>query len=103
MIPDAALLTLATAGHVGLRSLQQLNVVHERFLWILPTSLGIAAAEVVLIVRVAHGGGGLLATALPMAVGGAAGCALAMVAHRWARERLRRRLAELDHEWEQRS
>lgn len=43
---------------VGLRSFQQLNVVHKKYWWILPTSYLMATVEVFLVASMAKTGWG---------------------------------------------
>lgn len=83
---EALALAAATFAHVSLKAAQQLNVVHHRLWWVPPTSLLLAAVEVYVVVRVAASGWGL-GVVLPMALGGASGCMLVMVAHKRIRER----------------
>lgn len=45
---------------VGLKSWQQLNVVHKKYWWILPTSWAMASAEVYIVATVARSGWGWL-------------------------------------------
>lgn len=45
---------------VGLRSWQQLNVVHKKYWWILPTSYAMAAVEVFLVSAMAKNGWGMI-------------------------------------------
>jgi hypothetical protein len=66
---------------VGLKALQQLNVFHHKVLWIMPVSLGLGLAEVLVIGLAVENG---LWIALPIGVGGGLGCILAMKLHkRW--------------------
>lgn len=86
MLAEALLLAGATALHIGLKSTQQLNVMHHRVWWVPPTSLCLASVEVYVVARVARSGWGL-EVVLPVALGGATGCILAMEWHRRARKR----------------
>jgi hypothetical protein len=45
---------------VGLKSWQQLNVVHKKYWWILPTSFAMASCEVYVVATVARAGWGWL-------------------------------------------
>lgn len=50
----------ASFFYVGLKSWQQLNVVHRKYAWIVPTSLAMAALEVYVIASMAKDGWGWL-------------------------------------------
>lgn len=50
----------ASFVYVALKSLQQLNVVHRKYLWIIPVSFGMAALEVFVVASVAQQGWGWL-------------------------------------------
>lgn len=54
---------------VGLKSIQQLNVVHKAYLWIMPTSLAMAVCEVYVVATVAKTGWGWLALAIGLGAG----------------------------------
>lgn len=70
-----ALAYLTTAGSVGLKSLQYLNVQHRRFAFLLPTSFAMAALDYALVyIYIQNGPSIILASGL----GGATGCALSM-------------------------
>lgn len=73
---------LISAVYVGLKAAQQLNVVHGRFLAVWPTSLCLAAAEVHLVVLMVTQGSGLVF--LPIGLGAATGCTIAMKLHKHA-------------------
>lgn len=79
----AAEIFLASVTLVALKAGQQLNVVqHRSWRAILPISLCMGAAEVVIVVNVARSGA--LWTAIPLGLGGACGCLLGMALHRRA-------------------
>jgi len=70
---------------IALRAFQQLNVQHDRYLWVPPTTLGMACCEVTtigLVVKAAT-----LWSALPMAAGGILGCWGAMYFHKRMRRK----------------
>lgn len=69
---------------IGLRAFQQLNVSHDRFWWIPPTSLGMAVCEIVTITKVVQQG--TLWAAVPMAAGAVLGSWAAMLMHRKLRK-----------------
>jgi hypothetical protein len=48
----------ASFAFIGLKSWQQLNVVHRKYFWIMPTSWAMAALEVYVIATVARTGWG---------------------------------------------
>lgn len=78
---DAAAVTFAL---VFLRAVQQLNVIHDRWVWAAITPFALAAAEVGLILVVVNKGW----PAVPwIGAGGSAGVLSAMALHRWARGR----------------
>lgn len=85
---------LPTFLFVGLRSIQQLNVMHHRITWVVPTSLCMALCEVTSLLNVIRGGWW---SWVPMFVGGCAGCILAMLLHRELR---RRDMDEIEKELE---
>mgnify|MGYP003480369696 CR=1 FL=1 len=75
-------LTLSTACLVGLRSVQQLNVIHHLYLPAAVTSFCIAAAEVSVIIGIVGAGW----PAVPwVGAGGAMGGTAAMYLHKRAR------------------
>jgi hypothetical protein len=76
---------LTSFVYVGLRAIQQLNVQHEKRMFIVPSSLGMAACEFFLIVKTVH-----LDTPLVILFGGTGaglGCLCAMTLHKHLRER----------------
>lgn len=86
MLTESLVLGAATFCHIGLKSVQQLNVVYHRMLWVAPTSLGLASVEVYVVSQIAVRGFGL-AVVLPVAIGASLGCMTAMAVHRRARAR----------------
>lgn len=69
---------------VGLRSIQQLNVMHHRIAWVIPTSLCMALCEVTSLLNVIKGGWW---SWVPVFVGGCSGCVLGMHLHLMMRRR----------------
>lgn len=65
---------------VGLRSFQQLNVAHDRFWWVPPTSACMAVVEVLTVTTIMKSGS--LWAAIPMGIGAAIGCIISMLIHR---------------------
>lgn len=79
------MLFATSLAFIALRAFQQLNVQHDRFLWVPPTTACMAVCEVTsigAIVKVAS-----LWAAVPMAIGGVLGCWAAMWFHKYMRER----------------
>lgn len=50
--------------NIGLRSFQQLNVIHKKYAWILPTSMTMAACEALILLNVVHSGWGWIVAAI---------------------------------------
>ncbi len=76
-------LLASSFGMVSARAFQQLNVMHDRILWVFPTSGVMALLEVTIVLHVVTGG---LWSAVPMFLGGSTGCAAAMLMHRHMRK-----------------
>ena len=57
--------------NIGLRSWQQLNVVHKKYWWILPTSMMMAVCEAMILLSYVHQGWGWIVAAI--GVGGGLG------------------------------
>ncbi len=75
-------LVAITFTQVMLRAIQQLNVMHDKYTWVPLASFGMAACEVLLVVRIVEYGFGWAVVA--MGVGGASGALTAMWLHkRW--------------------
>lgn len=60
--------------NIGLRSFQQLNTVHKRYLWIVPTSMVMAACEALILLSYVHNGWGWIVLAIGLG-GGLGSCA----------------------------
>lgn len=69
-----------TAIYVGLRSLQQLNVVHAKYWRILPTSLAMGIGDVALILIMVRAD--TLWIGVVNGLGGAIGCLAAIYLHK---------------------
>lgn len=69
---------ITSYGFVFLRSFQQLNVMRTRYLWIMPTSMCMAACEVFLITTAARGYGWIV---VAMGLGAGFGCMCLMWIH----------------------
>ena len=67
--------------YVGLRSLQQRNVTNDNYIWIAPTSVGMAAVDAFLMVNVVKQGWSI-PLVLSVGLGGAIGCICAMLFHK---------------------
>lgn len=68
---------------VATKAFQQLNVQHNKYLWIPPCSLLMATAEVANIIVIVKDQNYFLI--LPMATGAVLGCWLSMYLHKWLR------------------
>lgn len=75
----------ATMGYVALRSWQQLNVVRRRYLWIMPTSMLMAAGDVFLITSFAHSGLNWWVVLAAGLGGGIGSLSATILHHRWIR------------------
>lgn len=75
-----ALAFSASFVFVGLKAAQQLNVVHDRYLLILPTSFLMAMCEVYVVSQAAMSGWGWIV--IPIGLGSGLGCLLAMYLHK---------------------
>ena len=72
---------VAAMLYVFLRSLQQLNVMRERYAWILPTSVAMAATDVFVIAVIAAQGWNL-PLVLVLGVSGGIGSIFAVLFHK---------------------
>lgn len=54
---------------VGMKSVQQLNVYHKKYWWIVPTSLAMATCEVYVVASVARNGWGTIVLAVGLGAG----------------------------------
>jgi hypothetical protein len=80
-MPALALLFVVTLLYVGLKAMQQLNVVHERMAWVCATSYGMAATEVYVTVQVVASGW-QWATVAVLGTASACGCCISIFIHR---------------------
>jgi hypothetical protein len=64
---------------IFLKATQQLNVVNKQYLWVLPTSMAMAACEVYVIATTAQNGYGWIA--LAVGIGSGLGCMASMWVH----------------------
>jgi hypothetical protein len=78
------ILLVTTAVFIAARAFQQLNVQHDRYWWVPPTTTTMAVCEVVSITSIVKSGS--LWAIVPLAVGGTLGCWFAM----WLHKRLRK-------------
>jgi hypothetical protein len=60
---------LTSFFNIGLRSFQQLNVVGKKYLWILPTSMIMAACEALILLSYVHNGWGWIVAAIGLGGG----------------------------------
>jgi hypothetical protein len=70
---------------VLLKSFQQLNVAHGKYLWVLPISMSMAVCEVYVTWQAAVNGWGWVV--LPVGLGGGIGAMCGMALHGWLRKR----------------
>lgn len=78
-------LFLSSVVFICMRAFQQLNVQHERYLWVPPVTAMMAMCEVLTvtaIIKVAN-----LTAVIPLTLGGVLGCWFAMWFHKKMRER----------------
>ena len=75
---------LASFAFIALKAFQQLNVSHDQYWWVVPTSMLMAICEVWVIYNVAHSGWGWIVVWIGL--GSGLGAVLAM----WLHKRLRR-------------
>lgn len=79
----AYLLAFGTAfAFIFLKAFQQLNVAHKQYLWVLPTSMAMAACEVYAISTTASRGYGWIVLAIGL------GSGLGAMASMWVHTRL---------------
>lgn len=71
---------VASFAFILIKAFQQLNVVHHKVWWVVPTSFAMAVCEVWVIANVAHQGWGWIV--LPIGLGGGLGCVAAMLFHK---------------------
>lgn len=82
MLDPSVSLALVSFVFVALRAVQQLNVVHDRWAWVIPTSAIMAMCEMSQLQNAIKSGWW---SWVPLWLGGSTGCLLAMWAHRRAR------------------
>jgi len=69
---------------IFLKAFQQLNVMHSKYLWVVPLSLCMATAELFVIVKVIEVGFGWIV--VPVGLGGGLGAMLGMYLHQRIRD-----------------
>lgn len=75
-----------TLIYVFLRAFQQKNVMHSKYMWMVPVSYGMGFCDVYIITSIAHGDHVLWMTALAMGTGGTIGSISATYLHnRWTK------------------
>lgn len=79
------LLFLASMVYIAMRAFQQLNVQHERYLWVPPVTALMAVCEVTTLTSVIKASS--LFAAIPLACGGVLGCWFSMWLHKYLREK----------------
>lgn len=75
---------IASFAFVFLKAAQQLNVVHHKVWWVMPTSFAMAVCEVAVVANMAKFGWGWIV--LPIGFGSGLGCIVAMNFHRRMRK-----------------
>lgn len=76
---------ITAVAFIALRAFQQLNVQHDRYLWVPPTTTAMAVCEVINITSIVKANS--LAVVIPLALGGTLGCWFAMWLHRYLRSK----------------
>lgn len=76
---------LSALAFIALRAFQQLNVQHDRYWWVPPTTSCMAVCEVVNITSIVKAGS--MTVVIPLAIGGTLGCWFAMWLHRYLRSK----------------
>lgn len=79
------LLFFTSLCFISLRAFQQLNVQHDRYMWVPPVTLSMAVCEFLQITTIIKTGD--LWAAVPMAAGGVLGCWFSMWFHKWLRSK----------------
>ena len=77
-------LFISSMCFIALRAFQQLNVQHDRYLWVPPVTAMMAVCEVLSIAAVVKVAS--LTAAIPMALGGVLGCWFSMWLHKCMRQ-----------------
>lgn len=75
---------LAAFVGVAFKAFQQLNVMHDKKLWVVPVSFGMAASEVFIIAQIAITQNYYLI--FPLGLGAGAGCIFSMTLHKYLRK-----------------
>jgi len=81
------LLFFTSLMFISLRAFQQLNVQHDRYMWVPPTTMMMAVCEVLSITTIFKNP--TLWSAVPMALGGVLGCWFSMWFHKYMRSKKR--------------
>lgn len=79
-----AFLFMNSLAYIALKAFQQLNVQHDRYLWVPPVTMGMAFCEVFTVMKVAQHADYM--AAIPIGLGGVLGCWAAMWLHRRMRK-----------------
>lgn len=78
-------LFLSSLVFIAMRSFQQLNVQHDRYLWVPPVTAMMAVCEVLTVTAIIKASS--LYAAIPLTFGGVLGCWFSMWLHKKMRER----------------
>ena len=70
---------------IAMRAFQQLNVQHDRYLWVPPVTAAMAVCEVLTVTAIIKAN--TLYAAIPLTCGGVLGCWFSMWLHKIMRER----------------
>ena len=70
---------------IAMRAFQQLNVQHDRYMWVPPVTVLMAVCEVLTVTAIIKASS--LYAAIPLTFGGVLGCWLSMWMHKKMRER----------------
>lgn len=78
-------LFLSSLVFIAMRAFQQLNVQHDRYLWVPPVTVAMAVCEVLTVTAIIKTS--TLYAAIPLTFGGVFGCWFSMWLHKQMRER----------------
>lgn len=76
---------VTAVAFIALRAFQQLNVQHDRYLWVPPTTCLMACCEVINITSIVKADS--MWSVVPLAMGGTLGCWFAMWLHKKMRNK----------------
>lgn len=79
------LLFVTSMVYIAMRAFQQLNVQHDRYLWVPPVTALMAVCEVFTVTSIVKASS--LFAAIPLTAGGVLGCWFSMWLHKYLREK----------------